>query len=160
MVEIMFQKMTQADVPALTEIMKRSFNKDSMEFLGTPGGPPGYDTGEFLRKYGTDHPDSTAFKVLGDGKNIGGVILWITPEQNNHLGCLFLDSDLQDKGFGFWVWQQVEAMYPHTKIWNTETPAFTRRNHHFYINKCGFHVVSIDNPKSPEASYVMRKIMV
>lgn len=151
--------MEKADIPALTAIMKRSFDKDSMEFQGQPGGPPGYDTGEFLRKFGTDHPDSTAYKVLADNRIIGSVILWITPEQDNYLGCLFVDSDLHDKGLGFRIWQLVEAAYPGTKTWNTETPAFTRRNHHFYINKCGFHVVRIDNPKSPEASYVMRKVM-
>jgi ribosomal protein S18 acetylase RimI-like enzyme len=159
MEQIKLVPMEKADIPELTAIMKRSFDKDSMEFQGHPDGPPGYDTGEFLRKYGTDHPDSTAFKVLEDGTMVGAVILWITPEQNNHLGCLFVDSDLHDKGLGFQIWQIVEAMYPHTKTWNTETPAFTRRNHHFYINKCGFHVIRIDNPKSAEASYIMRKVM-
>ena len=148
------------DIPELTAIMKRSFDKDSMEFQGHPEGPPGYDTGEFLRKYGLENPHSTAYKIVSEGQKIGAVILWITPEQNNFLGCLFVDSELHDKGIGIKVWRMVEALYPDTKVWNTETPAFTKRNHHFYINKCGFHVIKIENPKSPEASYIMQKVMV
>ena len=157
--QIRFENMLNSDIPDLTAMMKRSFDKDSMEFLGQPGGPPGYDTGEFLRKYGTENDQSTAFKIIGDGKVIGAVILWITPEQKNQLGCLFVDSKLHDKGFGIRVWKLVEALYPETIVWMTETPAFTRRNHNFYINKCGFHVIRIENPRSPEASYIMEKIM-
>jgi N-acetylglutamate synthase-like GNAT family acetyltransferase len=151
--------MTDGDIPVLTVIMRRSFDKDSMEFLGEPSGPPGYDTGEFLRKYGTQNPHSTALKIIDAGKIIGAVILWITPEQNNHLGCLFVDSDLHDKGIGIRIWRMVEEMFPETKTWNTETPAFTRRNHHFYINKCGFHVIKVADPKSVEASYITKKVM-
>lgn len=159
MEQILFEKMMGEDIPQLTQIMKRSFDKDSIEFLGHPGGPPGYDTGEFLRKYGTENSDSTAFKIVRDGEAIGAVILWITPEQNNQLGCLFVDSESQDKGLGIRIWRMIEEMYPETKTWMTETPAFTKRNHNFYINKCGFHVIRIDNPKSIEASYIMRKVM-
>ena len=159
MQKIELEKLKEGDIHELTAIMKRSFDKDSMEFQGHPSGPPGYDTGEFLRKYGTENDQSTAFKVLGDGKIIGAVILWITPEQNNFLGCLFVDSVLQDKGIGIRVWRMIEELYPGTKVWNTETPSFTKRNHHFYINKCGFHVIKIDNPRSTEASYIMKKVM-
>ena len=41
-------------------------------------------------------------------------------------------------------------MYPNTKVWNTETPIFSRRNDNFYVNKCGFHIVKIENPRDLE----------
>lgn len=50
-------------------------------------------------------------------------------------------------------------MYPDIKIWNTETPIFSSRNHNFYVNKCGFHIVKIDNPKNRrEGQYILQKV--
>ena len=46
------------------------------------------------------------------------------------------------------------------KTWNTETPIFSSRNHNFYVNKCGFHIVKIDDPKNRlEGQYKMQKAM-
>ena len=148
----------EEDIQLLSPIMKRSFDKDGMEFLGHPSGPPGYDNGDFLRKYGLD-PSSSAYKIVYKGQPVGAVILWILPDHNNFLGCLFIDCELQDHGLGTAVWKMVEEMYPDTKVWNTETPSFTRRNHNFYINKCGFHVVRIEDPHAEYSSYRMQKIM-
>ena len=148
------------DISELTQIMKRAFDKDSREFLGEmTGGPPGYDNGDFLRKYGL-MVSTSAFKVTLDGKAVGGVILWINDNGENFLGNLFIDSELQDRGIGQSVWNMVEKKYPETKVWRTETPIFSRRNHNFYVNKCGFHIVSIENPKDMhEGEYKMEKQM-
>ena len=35
----------------------------------------------------------------------------------------------------------IEEKYPETKIWETCTPYFEKRNIHFYVNKCKFHIV-------------------
>ena len=44
--------------------------------------------------------------------------------------------------------------------WKTETPGFSKRNHNFYINKCGFKLVHIDQPKDlEEANYILEKEM-
>ena len=32
-------------------------------------------------------------------------------------------------------------MYRETKVWETTTPLFEKRNIHFYVNKCGFKIV-------------------
>ena len=39
----------------------------------------------------------------------------------------------------------IEALYPETKVWETCTPYFEKRNIHFYVNKCGFHIVEFYN---------------
>ena len=36
-------------------------------------------------------------------------------------------------------------MYPDTICWETCTPYFETRNIHFYVNKCGFHIVEFYN---------------
>lgn len=53
----------------------------------------------------------------------------------------FLKTVIHSKGIGFSAWQEVERLYPDTKVWETCTPYFEKRNIHFYINKCGFHAV-------------------
>lgn len=84
----------------------------------------------------------------------------ICEDNQNYLECLFLDPQYEDKGLGTKVWKQIEAMYPQTKIWHTETPIYSHRNHHFYVNKCGFHMVKIKNPKDPEGgSFLFEKVM-
>jgi len=50
--------------------------------------------------------------------------------------------------------------YPDTSIWRTETPGFSPRNHHFYINKCGCKDYRIENPKDKkESSFLLDKVM-
>lgn len=44
------------------------------------------------------------------------------------------------KGIGYRAWQAVEALHPETKVWETCTPYFEKRNIHFYVNKCGFQI--------------------
>ena len=34
----------------------------------------------------------------------------------------------------------IEALHPETKVWETCTPYFEKRNIHFYVNKCGFMI--------------------
>lgn len=58
------------------------------------------------------------------------------------------------------MWNEIEAMYPNTQVWNTETPIFSHRNHNFYVNKCGFHIVKIENTKDlEEGSYILKKVV-
>ena len=156
-----FDWMKEEDIEELTKIMERAFDEDTRIHLNEPkGGPTGYDNGEFLRKFGL-HPDSEAYKISENGKLIGGVILWINRKTHvNHLGCLFVDTNCQNNGTGKMIWDFVEQEYPATVKWCTETPAFSRRNHHFYVDKCGFHVVRIEKPKDiREGSYILEKLM-
>lgn len=156
-----FSTIREQDIPALTAIMKRAFDEDTRLHLGREaGGPPGYDDGSFLRRYALDDA-ATAYQILQNSIVIGGIILWIHADtKENFLGSLFVDAALENKGVGKVVWDFVEQAYPDTKIWRTETPIFSHRNHHFYVNKCGFHVVRIENPRDIEnGSFLLEKRM-
>lgn len=155
-----FISMEEKHIAELTQIMVRAFDEDTKIHLGIEkGGPEGYDDGSFLRKWGL-HTNSSSYCIMLDGKMIGAVILWINENQENFLGNLFLDPVYENQGLGLEVWSRIEAMYPDTKVWSTETPAFSSRNHHFYVNKCGFHVIIIENPKSRlVGQFVLRKVM-
>ena len=51
-------------------------------------------------------------------------------------------------------------MYPQVKVWETVTPYFEKRNIHFYVNRCGFHIVEFFNshhidPNDPDGYNLM-----
>ena len=88
-----------------------------------------------------DDENNETYRIVLDGKKVGGVILKIDKETNhNHLEILFVSPDAHSKGIGYSAWQAVEALHPETKIWETCTPYFEKRNIHFYVNKCGFKI--------------------
>ena len=85
-----------------------------------------------------DAPDRETYRIVVDGRNVGGVILKINNEtHHNELEILFVSPDEHTKGIGYGAWQAVEALYPETEVWETCTPYFEKRNIHFYVNKCG-----------------------
>ena len=89
-----------------------------------------------------DADGGKAYRIMLDGKKVGGVVLNIdTKTYHNHLELLFVLPEEHGKGIGFEAWCAVEELYPKTRIWETYTPYFEKRNIHFYINKCGFHAV-------------------
>lgn len=94
---------------------------------------------------------SIAYKAIIDGKFSGGAVVVINEEtQHNHLDLLYVKYDTQAKGIGFKIWCEIEHLHPETKVWETCTPYFDKRNIHFYVNKCGFHIVKFINEKKPD----------
>lgn len=47
---------------------------------------------------------------------------------------------------GLEAWHLCEKKFPQTKILETVTPYFEKRNIHFYLNRCGFKIVEFFNP--------------
>ena len=54
------------------------------------------------------------------------------------------------KGIGYKAWKMIEELYPDTKVWETHTPHFMMKNIHFYVNRCGFHIVEFFNSHHPD----------
>ena len=88
-----------------------------------------------------DSKNAEAYRIVADGRRVGGAILKIDKEtQINELEILFTLPDEHSKGIGYGAWLAIEALHPETKAWKTCTPYFDKRNIHFYVNKCGFHI--------------------
>ena len=88
-----------------------------------------------------DAPDSETYRILHEGKRVGGVILKINKEtRHNELEILFVCPEEHTKGIGYGAWLAVEALHPETLVWETCTPYFEKRNVHFYVNNCGFQI--------------------
>lgn len=95
--------------------------------------------------------DGVAYRIRENGRIVGGLVLKIDEEtQCNELELLFVNPETHSKGIGYAAWQEVERLYPETQVWETCTPYFETRNIHFYVNKCGFHIVEFINNYHPE----------
>lgn len=149
-----FVDIVEADVPALTTVMTRAFDAEAQRHLGLErGGPEGYDTGEFFRKWLFGYRESVGYKIVAQGKIIGSFILWIRRGGHYRLGTIFVDPDYQDQGVGTRAWHFIEETYPEARSWRLETPAWATKNHHFYEVKCGFQRVG----PSPEGDSIAYK---
>lgn len=152
---LIFLEMNEPDIPDLIPVMKRAFDDDAQKHLDKEsGGPPGYDNGDFFRTWLVPYQESKGYKILIGEVLIGGIIVWILPENHNILGTIFVDPAYQDQGVGQNAWKFIEKTYPETKSWSLETPSWAIKNHHFYI-KCGFTQVESDPLIPPEEDMVI-----
>jgi len=86
----------------------------------------------------------TAYRIMQNGKPVGGVVIR-TEYDRGELELLFVSPAVHSKGIGYAAWCAVEAMHPEVTVWETVTPYFEKRNIHFYVNRCGFHIVEFYN---------------
>ena len=56
----------------------------------------------------------------------------------------FIAPKMQGKNLGQKALDMVENMYPEIRIWRLVTPTQVLRNSVFYINKCGYSIVRVD----------------
>lgn len=95
-----------------------------------------------------------AYRIVTDGETTGGLVLKLNGDRGE-LELLFVNPAVHSKGIGYAAWCQVEKRYPQVKVWECVTPSFETRNIHFYVNRCGFHIVEFfhryhPDPNDPE----------
>lgn len=82
---------------------------------------------------------SEAYIAEIDGERIGGTIIVIDDQTGyNSLHLLYVRLGAQNAGNGFKIWKAIEELHPETRMWETHTPYYDKRNIHFYVNRCGF----------------------
>lgn len=138
------------DIPSFKQDMQEAFQKGAASEFENLAVQilPEHDIDSSLNAKG-----SAAYKATDDGKIVGGVIVVINEStQHNHLDFLYVKHGVQSRGIGKKIWEHVEKLHSDTKVWETVTPYFEKRNLHFYINRCGFAAVEFYNPhhKDPE----------
>ena len=95
-------------------------------------------------------PGAVVYHISLNGKNEGGVVLKINNKTHrNSVDLLYISSKSHSRGIGTAAWQAIETQYPETKVWELVTPYFEKRNIHFYVNKCGFHIVEFYCKSNP-----------
>ena len=93
-----------------------------------------------------DGENAEAYRIVQDGKDVGGVVLSIDKKAGKgELELLFVLPDAHSRGIGQAAWKAVENLHPEISVWETITPYFEKRNIHFYVNRLGFHIVEFWN---------------
>ncbi len=101
-----------------------------------------------------DGENAEAYRILLDGEKVGGAVISVDGT-HGELELLFVNPEVHSKGIGYAAWCLIEALHPEVTVWETTTPYFEKRNIHFYVNRCGFHIVEFWNshfhdPSNPE----------
>ena len=90
-----------------------------------------------------------AYRIMQGGKPVGGVVIRVDGERGD-LDLLFVSPKAHSRGIGYAAWCAVERLHPEVTVWETVTPYFEKRNIHFYVNRCGFHIVEFYNSHHPD----------
>ena len=93
--------------------------------------------------------EGDAYRIICDGENAGGVVVRVSGNKGD-LELLFVSPHIYSKGIGYAAWCEIEQKYPQVKVWETVTPYFEKRNIHFYVKRCGFHIVEFLNSHHPD----------
>ena len=131
--------MDENDIPLFKKEIQEAFQKGFEEVYGPTEGIilPEADIDQSLNTNG-----AIAYKALLDNEVVGGAVVVINEEtQHNDLHLIYVKYDNQTKGIGKLMWDEIERLHPKTKVWETCTPCFEKRNIYFYVNKCKFHIV-------------------
>ena len=90
-----------------------------------------------------------AYRIMQDGQPVGGVVIRVEGAWGD-LDLLFVSHRAHSRGIGYAAWCAVEQLHPEVTVWETVTPYFEKRNIHFYVNRCSFHIVEFYNSHHPD----------
>ena len=109
------------------------------------------EEGEIISRETIEHSidNGEAYRIMQDGQPVGGVIIKVDGDRGD-LEILFVSPRVHSKGIGYAAWCAVERLHPKVRVWETVTPYFEKRNIHFYVNRCGFHIVEFFNSHHPD----------
>ncbi len=144
MIDLRLLRATPDDAAEMAAISKRAFNGDIAYGAPgpEPGGPPGYDSPEWQQK-AMSWRGASYFKIVSEGRIVGGAICFDQGDGRVYLGRIFLDPTVQNQGLGRRAMALVMAEYPHASLWTLETPEWNQRTQHFY-ERVGFTKVRTD----------------
>ena len=146
---IALEPVRKKDIPAFKRRLQKAFTLAATEaFPDFPEViPPERDMDESLAATGAE-----ALHIMRDNKPVGGAI--VSGEgPSKMLDFIFVNPEHQNERLGQSAWQAIEARYPDAERWELVTPYHERRNIHFYINKCGFHIVEYYNDRHPDPHF-------
>ena len=109
------------------------------------------EDGEIISRETIEHSidGGEAYRIIQDDQPVGGVVIKVNGEHGD-LDLLFVSPKAHSKGIGYAAWCEVEKIHPEVTVWETVTPYFETRNIHFYVNRCGFHIVEFFNSHHPD----------
>ena len=134
-------KADTADALTLVGISKHAFDSDVEVGASDLCGPPGYKSLPFYTKMARMN---CLYKLIdNDGLTVGGAVLFVKDSEMN-VGRIFVSPEHFRKGYGIFMMQQIEAMFPEVQIYTLDTPIWNIRTNEFY-QKLGYTEVCRDS---------------
>lgn len=138
-----------AEFPAFKRDLQAAFALAVVEEMGCLAEGPIPSDADLDRSL--NDPSAIVLHILHDDRRVGGVVVTIDrATQANSLDLLFVAVGSHGNGLGKATWLAIEEMFPDTRSWETLTPCFEKRNIHFYVNVCGFHIVEYYHERNPD----------
>ena len=128
------------DALTLTGISKRAFDSDILVGAESTGGPPGYMSVPFHTKMARQ---GHLYKLTDEGLIVGGAILFLKEDELN-VGRIFVAPEHFKKGYGIFIMQEIEKMFPEVKEITLDTPIWNVGTNSFYT-KLGYKEIKRDN---------------
>ncbi|MBB5753036.1 GNAT family N-acetyltransferase [Prosthecomicrobium pneumaticum] len=146
---VTLDRVTEADLPRFRRDLQDAFAVAVTETFGSVDDGPIPSDDDVAASLAA--PNAVVHRILEDGRWVGGAVVSIDTEtQGNALDFFFVRADQLGRGIGRKAWAAIEAAYPDTQVWITHTPYFEKRNIHFYVNVCGFHIVEYHHAGHPD----------
>ena len=76
------------------------------------------------------------YKLTDNGLILGGAILFLDKDKLN-IGRIFVSPENHRKGYGIYMMQEIEKMFPDVKEFTLDTPIWNVRTNSFY-SKLGY----------------------
>ena len=143
---ILLKPMTQADKAEFIKKIQESFGLALKENFSVTEEIPSLQELEAA----FEAAENETLCIFKDSQKIGGAVVRLNNQtQHNGLELFFINAGQHHHGLGVAAWQAIEKRYPQTKVWETVTPYFEKRNIHFYVNKCGFQIAEFCHARHP-----------
>ena len=136
---LQFMPAGTSDALTLTGLSKRAFETDVLVGGPTKGGPPGYMSVPFHTKMARM---KHLYKLTNNGLIVGGAILSLKDDTLN-IERIFIAPEHFRKGYGIFMMQEIEGLFPDVKEYKLDTPIWNVRTNAFYT-KLGYKEVKRD----------------
>ncbi len=83
------------------------------------------------------------YKLTDEGLTVGGAILFLQADALN-IGRIFVAPEHFRKGYGSFMMQEIESMFPGVKEFTLDTPDWNVRTNSFYT-KLGYTEINRDS---------------
>lgn len=102
----------------------------------------------------------SVLSVYADDTVVGCAAVKTVDITNKEILLFFISPEYQGKGLGRTALKMVEATFPDTKVWRLVTPTQVLRNSVFYVNKCGYKIVRVEDfdKRTEHGMFVFEKI--
>ena len=144
MINMTISKTNPAEIDELETIYKEAF--ESNVFPDNMIETEDDDEEEDLSpKISIKRDDLISLSIYHNGNLVGGAVLDCNNFAKNKLERLFISPAVHNQGLGYEAWKIIERDYSKKRGWMLKTPTCLMNNICFYVNKCGFHIVKVED---------------